>query len=178
MVASSHPREAQTSIQHVEVDVSEWLLALHVLVAFWFVAGLVGRDVTLSKARGSSDVYLIGELAGLAGRFERISVRPSSLGVLILGLLAAWAKHVPLAGSGSGWLLVSLTLFLSNAMFIPAVFIPRGRVFEHELAAALASGELTSGLSDALHDPAVKAARTYELVTVIIIILLMIAKPF
>ncbi len=157
---------------------SEWLVALHVLVGFWFVAGLVGRDVTLSKARGISDVHLVGELAELAGRFERISVRPSSLGVLILGLLAAWARHVPLAGSGSGWLLVSLILFLSNAAFIPAVFVPRGRVFERELTAALASGKLTSGLSAALHDPAVRAARTYELVSVIIIILLMVAKPF
>jgi uncharacterized membrane protein len=157
---------------------SEWLVTAHVLVAFWFVAGLVGRDVTLSKARGSSDVHLIGELAGLAGRFERISVRPSSFGVLVLGLLTAWARHVPLAGSGSGWLLGSLILFLSNAVFIPAVFVPRGRVFERELAAALASGEVTSGLSAALHDPAVTAARTYEIVTVIIIIILMVAKPF
>lgn len=154
------------------------MVALHVLVAFWFVAGLIGRDVTLAKARGTTDAHLVGELAELAGRFERMSVRPGSIAVLILGLLAAWARDRPLAGNGNGWLLVSLILFLSTLPLIPLVFLPRGRIFERELSAAQAGGVVTPALSAALRDGAVRAARTYELVTLVVIIALMVAKPF
>jgi uncharacterized membrane protein len=157
---------------------SEWVVALHTLVAFWFVTGIVGRDVTLAKARGTNDAGFVAELAELAGRFERMSVRPGSLAVLVLGLLAAWARNRPLAGSGNGWLLVSLILYLSNIPLIPLVFLPRGRVFERELAAAQAGGTVTPALASALRDGGVQAARTYELVTLVIIITLMVAKPF
>ena len=91
---------------------SEWVVALHVLIAFWFVAGLIGRDVTLAKARGTDDARLVHELAELAGR------------------------------------------------------------------AAQAGGVVTPGLSAALRDRAVQIARTYELVTLVAIIALMVAKPF
>ena len=157
---------------------SEWVVALHVLIAFWFVTGIVGRDVTLAKARGTDDPRLVGELAELAGRFERMSVRPGSFAVLILGLLAAWAAHRPFTGTNNWWLLVSLILYLSNVSLIPLVFVPRGRVFERELAAARGGRTVTPGLSAALRDGAVQAARTYELVTLVAIILLMVAKPF
>lgn len=157
---------------------SAWVVALHVLVAFWFVTGIVGRDVTLAKARGTNDARLVAELAELAGRFERMSVRPGSLAVLVLGLLAAWARHRPLAGPGSGWLLASLILYLSNIPLIPLVFLPRGRVFERELVASQPGGIVTPALSASLRDGAVQAARTYELVTLVLIIALMVAKPF
>jgi uncharacterized membrane protein len=156
--------------------VSGWVVALHVLVAFWFVAGLIGRDVTLAKARATADARLVQELADLAGRFDRMSVRPGSFAVLALGLLAAWARDRPLVGPGSGWLLVSLVLFLSNVPLIPLVFLPRGRVFERELVAAQADGVVTPGLSAALRDGAVQAARTYELTTLVAIIALMVAS--
>ena len=29
---------------------SEWVVLLHVAVAFWFVAGLLGRNITMAKA--------------------------------------------------------------------------------------------------------------------------------
>jgi hypothetical protein len=157
---------------------SKWVVALHVLIAFWFVAGLLGRDITLAKARGSTDVGLVAELAELAGRFERMMVRPGSIAVLVAGLLAAWAQHRPLAGSGNWWLLVSLLLFLSAIPLIPLVFLPRGRVFEQALRGAQADGTVTPALTAALRDPAVQAARTYELVTLLMIIALMVTKPF
>ena len=34
----------------------KWIVLLHVAVAFTFVAGIVGRDMTLHKARTSTDV--------------------------------------------------------------------------------------------------------------------------
>jgi uncharacterized membrane protein len=157
---------------------SKWVVLLHVAVAFAFVAGIVGRDVTLHKARTSTDVHVTGALVELAGRFERLLVKPGSFAVLLAGLWAAFARHYSFTDSGSRWLLVSLILYLSSIPFIPLVFVPRGRVFERALVQARERGEITSELSAAFHDRAVAFARNYELVVIAAIIVLMVAKPF
>jgi hypothetical protein len=36
--------------------VSEWVVLLHVAIAFWFVAGMLGRNVTMAKARSATDL--------------------------------------------------------------------------------------------------------------------------
>jgi hypothetical protein len=35
---------------------SRWVVLLHVAVAFWFVAGLIGRNLTLARARSTDQV--------------------------------------------------------------------------------------------------------------------------
>jgi Predicted integral membrane protein (DUF2269) len=157
---------------------SKWVVLLHVAIAFWFVAGIVGRNLTFAKIRGTSDIRVLDALVALAGRFERLMVVPGSFAVLVAGLLAAWAQDRPLAGAGNGWLLVSLLLFLSQIPLIPLIFLPRGKVFESALEDAKRRGEVTPELSVALRDPAVAAARTYEIVTIAAIISLMVTKPF
>jgi hypothetical protein len=61
---------------------------------------------------------------------------------------------------------------------VPLVFLPRGKVFDAALADAEAAGEVTPALTAAFHDPAVAAARWYELGVVAAIIVLMVTKPF
>lgn len=158
--------------------VSEWVVLLHVAVAFWFVAGLLGRNVTMAKARSAADLGLLEELIGLSGRFERLMVIPGSFGVLVLGLLAAWAQGQPLAGADDWWLLTSLILFVALGLLVPAVFLPRGRIFERALEDARARGGVTPELRAALRDPAVQNARAAELLVVAIIVTLMVTKPF
>ena len=157
---------------------NEWVVLLHVAVAFAFVAGIVGRDVALHRARASTDVRIVGALVELAGRFERLLIRPGSFAVLLAGLWAAFAEHYSFFGSGGRWLVVSLILYLSNVPFIPLVFLPRGRVFERALADAEARGQVTPELSAAFRDPAVAFARNYELLVIAAIIVLMVTKPF
>jgi uncharacterized membrane protein len=157
--------------------VSEWVVLLHVLVAFWFVAGLIGRNVTFAKVRASSDLRTVEDLMELGGRFERLMVIPGSFGVLVAGLLAAWAEGQPLAGEGNWWLLISLVLFVSLAVLVPAVFLPRGKVFERVLEDARARGEVTPELTASLRDPAVRNARAIELIVVVVVIVLMVTKP-
>jgi hypothetical protein len=77
----------------------EWVVLLHVATAFWFVAGLLGRNVTMARARTASDLRTLDELVTLGGRFERMMVIPGSIALVVLGLLAAWALGQPLAGS-------------------------------------------------------------------------------
>jgi uncharacterized membrane protein len=155
-----------------------WVVFLHVAIAFWFVAGLLGRDITIAKARSSEDLDVIGELMELAGRFERFMVVPGSIAVLVAGLLAAWAQGRPLAGSGNWWLLTSLVLYVGTFALVPLVFLPRGRVFERALTDARERGVVTPDLVLAFRDPAVRWARTWETVMVLIVIALMVVKPF
>jgi hypothetical protein len=158
--------------------VGDWIVLLHVTCAFWFVSGLVGRGVTLAKARSATDIRLVGYTVELAGRFERWMVIPGSITVLLAGLLATRIKHIPFTGQGTRWLLLSLILFLSTLPLVPLVFIPRGRVFERELEDAKRRGEVPPALRTAFRDPAVAAARWYEVVAVAVIVTLMVVKPF
>ena len=154
------------------------LVLLHVAVAFWFVAGLIGRNVALGRARFSDQLGVVAELVQLAGRFERLMVIPGSFAVLLLGLLAAWAQGRPLAGSGNGWLLASLILYVALMAQVPLVFRPRGRVFDRALEDAERLGRVTPALASAFRDPVVATARNLELVGVAVILALMVTKPF
>lgn len=155
----------------------KWIVLLHVAVAFAFVAGIVGRDITLHKARTSTDVRIIGELVELAGRFEMLLIRPGSFAVLLAGVWAAFARGLSFTSSGNRWLLISLIVYLSTVPFIPLVFLPRGRVFGQALAAAKERGEVSPELTAAFHDGAVAFARNYELAVIALILVLMVTKP-
>ena len=155
-----------------------WVVFVHVAIAFWFVGGLIGRGVTLSRARSSADIAEVGSLVDLAGRFERLMVIPGSMAVFVAGLLAAWAEDIPLWGSGSGWLAASIIVFLSTIPLVPLIFLPRGKVFEAALAEAQAQGRVTVELTAAFRDPAVGFARLYEGAAIAVVVALMITKPF
>ena len=83
----------------------KWIVLLHVALAFAFVAGIVGRDLTLHKARTSTDVGLIGELMELAGRFEMLLIRPGSFAVLLAGSgpRSRAGCRSPLPGTDGSW---------------------------------------------------------------------------
>lgn len=157
---------------------SEWVVLLHVAVSFWFVAGLLGRNVTMARARRANELSTLVELVDLSGRFERLMVIPGSIGVLVAGLLAAWAQGQPLAGADHWWLLTSLILFVGLGVLVPTVFLPHGKIFEEALEDAKGRGEVTPELRTALRDPAVRNARAAEIVVVAVIVTLMATKPF
>lgn len=160
------------------MTLAESLQVLHVASAFWFVAGLIGRNVLLGLARRSDDLRRVRTLVDVAGPFERFMVQPASAVVLVLGILTMWAQGLPVWGHGTRWVTVSLIAFLSLIPLVPLVFLPRGRVFEAALADSIASGRITPPLSTAFHDPAVAAARWYEIAVVAFVVFLMVAKPF
>jgi Predicted integral membrane protein (DUF2269) len=158
--------------------VAELFVLLHVATAFWFVAGLLGRGVTIARARSAGDIELMSHLMDLAGRFERLMVIPGSMVVVLLGLFAAWWGDVPFTGEGNWWLLTSLLLFVAIGLLVPTVFLPRGKVFERAFEDAKSRGEITAELRSALDDPAVRNARWIELIVVALILTLMVTKPF
>jgi hypothetical protein len=164
------------------MDLGLIIVVLHVLIAGWFVSGLIGRGVSFRYARSSDTIETTAALLRVSEHFELRMVMPGSMAVLLLGLFAAWLRGWPilgfLEGSPINWLLVSLILYLSLVPFIPLYLAPmrkrRGLVVE----AALAKGMITHELTAALDDKGVRAYRMAELIIVVIVTVLMIAKPF
>jgi len=158
------------------------LKLLHVLSAFWFIGGLLGRQVCLAQAGRTREFPVFLSLLSLSGRFEERFLIPGQLAVLAFGLLTAWQQGQPLLGvlqgASANWLFVSLLLFLSSIPLVVLVFLPRGRRFAELLEAARARGEVTPELSAGLQDPVVALAHGYELLSVLVIIILMVTKPF
>ena len=148
----------------------------HVILAIAMVAGLLGRWVLLTRGSRTDDVERAHLLAEAASPFERIVQSASPL-VVVVGMLTAWAQGYPWLGLTTGWMLLTVLLIIPILVAIPTVFLPRGRRFEAEMAAARDAGEVTPGLRAAWADPAVAAARRYELATIVIIVALMVLKP-
>jgi Predicted integral membrane protein (DUF2269) len=159
----------------------DWLALLlklaHVGLAFAMFAGLLGRWILLTRAAASDDVERAHLLAEAASPFERI-VQTVSPVVVLVGLVTAWAQGYPWLGLTTGWMVLTVLLIVPIIVFIPTIFLPRGRVFDAEMAAARAAGEVTPGLRAAWADPAVALARRYELASLAIIVALMVLKPF
>jgi hypothetical protein len=155
---------------------------IHVLVGIGLVTGIVGRDITLRRAARANDLGTIHALLDVATVFERAFVRPMSFLVLAFGLVTAWLQGAPilgaLAGGTTNWLLVSLVLFVAISLLVPFVFLPKSRVFEKLLAAADEHGSVTPELLAALRDPAVERARLAEAIGLLVVVGLMVLKPF
>ena len=154
----------------------------HVTIAFWFVAGLLGRSLVFAQARRTADVATISSLVALAWRFEKFMVIPGFGAVFLLGLLTAWAEGLPifgfLQGARTNWLLASIVIFVALQPLIAFVLGPRRRVFERELESAIGVGTLTPGLRAALFDPVVRWSRRVELAAITLVGVLMVLKPF
>ena len=56
----------------------EWVVLLHVAAAFWFVAGLLGRNITMARARTATDIRTLDDLK------SRLT------GVIVVGLMVAF----------------------------------------------------------------------------------------
>src|SRR3954452_9802504 len=118
----------------------EWWVLLHVATAFWFVAGLAGRDVSMTRAARSTDIGSVQAITGVAGVFDRFFVVPGSIAVLIAGLIALVATDLSL-GDGT-WLRVARILFLAMIPRVPRVVVPRRKVFVAARGEAVAACQI------------------------------------
>ena len=157
--------------------VSDVLKLIHVAIAFALVTGLFGRWILLTRAARSPDVDRGNILSEAASPFER-AVQMSGPAIVVAGMATAWAQGYPWLGLTTGWMLFAVLLIIPMVVLVPLVFIPRGRIFEAEMASARAAGEMTPGLRAAWADGAVAMARRYELVAIALIVALMVLKPF
>lgn len=156
---------------------------LHVLAAFWMISGVVGRGLTFWQAGRSKDVHAARALLQVSEFFERYAVIPISIAVLVFGLIATWMQKWPLFGFLQGfstnWLLVSFLLFVGlSALIGPLGLIARRKERERAVQEALAQGEMSLRLMAALQDKVVIRFRIAEMIVLLVIIILMVTKPF
>jgi uncharacterized membrane protein len=162
-----------------------WYLAikfLHVITAMMFVGGIFGRQLVRAYAKKTDNVQIFAALNRGAGRIENIMIIPGNLAVILFGIILALLGGYPLfgflQGASQNWLLVSNILLIVGLALVPTVFIPSGKKFDPVLEAALAEGRMTPGLRLALEDKVVKLAHLYEEISIIIVVALMVFKPF
>ncbi|HSB89903.1 MAG TPA: DUF2269 family protein [Anaerolineales bacterium] len=158
------------------------LRLLHISAVIVFVGGLFARQVVRSLISRAQVVSAIATLTEAAGRVERWMVIPGNILAIVFGLILALATRAPilgaLQGSQANWLLVSIVLLAVLFPLVPIVFLPRGKIFEASLQQAVASGRVTPELRERMNDPVVRWAHTAEMVGVILIVFLMVVKPF
>ena len=92
-------------------------VVIHVLMVFWLVAGILGRDTVYRQAARTTDLAKLRHYVELGGIFELRMVRPATSAVFIAGLIAAWARGWPILGFLQGgtvnWVLTAIVIYLS-----------------------------------------------------------------
>ena len=158
------------------------LLFLQIISTIIFIGGILARQLVRSVAARSPDVHNFAILSQAAGRIENLMVIPGNLAVIIFGVSLALVTGAPifgfLQGSTQNWLLVSNILLLIGLITVPLVFAPRGRLRPRtcETPSPKASGPRS------LHAPGRRQAGAHrargEIVLVLVIVYLMVFKPF
>ena len=109
-------------------------------------------------------------------------VIPSMSAILVFGVIGAFIGGVPIFGflqvASQNWLLASNVLIFGVVVIIPAVFIPRRKKMEPILEAALQNGSITPELRAAMKDSVMGLVHVYEEVALVIVVALMVLKPF
>ena len=155
---------------------------LHVASAMWFIGGILARQIVRAYAKRTDDVRRFAVMSEAAGRIESTMVIPGNLAVILFGVILGVQIGAPILGFLQGaernWLLVSNILLLIGFLNVPLIFLPRGKRFQVALEDALARGHMTPELRAHLNDPLVRLAHGYELVSMVVIVYLMVVKPF
>src|SRR5829696_7883998 len=150
--------------------------------AIFLIGGTFARQIVRGYAKKSSDVRIISELYKAAGRIETVMIRPFTGFVILFGAIYAWMIKAPifgfLQGADQNWLLVTNIMVLLIPFPIIFFFVPRGKIFEPIMTDALAKGEVTPELRAQLYDPATRRVHLLEMGAVLIVVVLMVFKPF
>jgi len=155
---------------------------LHIASAIWFLGGILARQIVRAYAKRTDDVLRFATLSEAAGRIESTMVIPGNMAVIVFGVILGLIIKAPilgfLQGADRNWLLVSNIILLLGFMSVPLIFLPRGKLFRVALDEALAKGQMTPELRLHLNDPVVRLAHGYEFVSMVVIVYLMVFKPF
>jgi uncharacterized membrane protein len=164
------------------MNIYTFMKLLHIVSAFWFIAGILGRQLARSQARRAGNIQDFSTLSDLAARFEELMVIPGNLAVIVLGVVTALLGKWPilgfLQGASQNWLLVCNLILLAGFFLVPLVFLPRGKVFAAMLLEAQQVNRITPELVAALDDPIVRWAHWGELIMIGLVVALMVLKPF
>jgi|GEM_PF-578272 len=157
---------------------------LHILAAFALVGGEIGRAFAFKRAKQATDIKVVAEMLQLFTFLTNKFVSVGGMLTVILGLITAGAQGGPvlilgfLMGGTINWVLASLVLYVVIMVLVATVAIPRGKAIGQALGAALKQGKITPELTAALNDKALNNTFIVQDVLILLIILLMVLKPF
>jgi uncharacterized membrane protein len=162
-----------------------WILFvkfLHILAAIVMIGGAFARQVVRGSAKKSTDIHQVAFLTQAAGRIDRLLVIPGSDLVIIFGIFLAVVLKQPILGFIQGatrnWLLVANLLVIAILVVVFAIFLPYNRKLEPLIQSALAEGHVTPELQAALNNQTIRWAHHFEERAGILIVALMVLKPF
>ena len=158
------------------------LQLLHILAGFGLVGGEMGRAFALSHARKTGEVKTAAELLQMSSFLSAKVVSGSGLVTVVLGLFTAWAEGLPILGFLQGgtvnWVLASLILYGVIMVLVFAIQVPRAKVLREALGTALAQGQITPELTAAMNNSAANNAFILQDALIVLIVVLMVLKPF
>ena len=160
----------------------DWLSLLlklsHMFLAMGIVAGMVGSRILNRRARLSGEIDVAWRLTRAAEPFDQLAERAGPL-LIVSGFLTAWTQGLPIAGLGTGWILLSIALVIVLLVLIVTVYRPAGVRVEAALHEARQAGRITDELRAAWQGGiGQRVAFVYGDLVVPAIIVLMILKPF
>jgi len=163
------------------VTYEQVLTFIHVSTAFVFVGGVMARQVVLQR-HTAHDIVSLVSASGAAGRIESLMVIPGNIAVVIVGLLLAAQTDAPIlgfiTGNSQNWLPVSNLLLVFGMMMVPLFLWPRSKRFALMLDEAVKAGEITPALRSEISSPGMLIAHYSELLVIIVIVALMVTRPF
>jgi uncharacterized membrane protein len=158
------------------------LKLLHVLAAFALVGGEIGRSIAFQRAKKATDVKIVAEMLQLFTFLTRKFVSIGGLVTFLLGIITAGVQRQPilgfLQGASTNWVLAALVLYIIIMLMVAFIAIPRGKVLGQALGSAMGQGKITSDLTSALNDNALNNSFVIQDILILLIIILMVIKPF
>lgn len=105
-------------------------------------------------------------------------VLPGSMVVFLIGIGLVLVGNYRFMGPGYNWVLASIVIYFLILALVPTVFLPKGKRFDGLLEDASSQDRITPELTAALRDPVVRVAHWVEFGGVLVVIALMVTKPF
>jgi len=150
-------------------DLKVWVLLLHILAAFAWVAGYAATNFLTEFARRSDDPAYRRQALAFSSRFDKVLNQRGGTATFISGALALWVFGYSLL---TPWILGSIVLVVG----IVGLGITYWTRFGGRVDAAIASGD-EAALSRVLREPRSIAVSRIENLMMVALITVMVLRP-
>ncbi len=160
------------------------LKLLHILAAFALVGGEIGRMMAFERAKKATDIKVVAEMMQLFTFFTTKLVSTGGMVTVLLGLITAGMQGGAvlilgfLMGGQINWVLASLALYIIIMVMVFTIAVPRGKAIGAAIGGAMGKGKITPELTAALNDQGLNANFIIQDVLILLIVVLMVLKPF
>ena len=164
--------------------VGNLLKLLHILASFALIGGEIGRMIAFQRAKKATDIKVVAEMLQLSTFFSTKLVSFGGLATVLLGLITAGAQGGAvlilgfLMGGTMNWPLAALVLYIIIMALVGSIAIPRGKAIGQALGAAIGQGKITPELTAAMNDKTYNTNFLVQDILVLLIVILMVMKPF